>query len=180
MMAALKSKGCQIDFERNICCENCSSEVTGGYDTARNQIVVCHNRVYTKEMTGAVLAHEMIHMFDYCRAEMDFNNLEHIACSEIRAANLLHCSMISSLLIGSTSIVNIAQTHKDCVKAKAVSSILAIRKNFPIEKAMNIVDKVFDQCYNDLEPMGRRIRLNSDHVKWIYRERFLYDYDSFV
>lgn len=75
----------EIDMNRHICCENCGEQVTGGYDTTRNQIVVCHNRVYTKEMTAAVIGHELIHMFDYCRAKLDFNNLDHIACSEVNS-----------------------------------------------------------------------------------------------
>lgn len=70
-------------MKRHIVAENCTEEVTGGYDTVNNQIVVCHNRVYTEEMTQAVIAHEMIHMFDHCRAKFDFTNLEHIACSEV-------------------------------------------------------------------------------------------------
>ena len=26
----------------------------------------------------------MIHMFDFCRADVDFTNLEHLACTEVR------------------------------------------------------------------------------------------------
>ncbi|KAH7644835.1 mitochondrial inner membrane protease atp23 [Dermatophagoides farinae] len=180
LVSALRSKGCEIDMNRHICCENCGEQVTGGYDTTRNQIVVCHNRVYTKEMTAAVIGHELIHMFDYCRAKLDFNNLDHIACSEIRAANLVHCSMTSSFFSGTTGFNKIGASHRECVKAKALSSILAVRKGMPIEQAAQVVDRVFDRCYNDLEPIGRRIRLNSRHIKWAYRERFLYDYDSFT
>ena len=73
----------EIDVSRHIVCENCAEEVTGGYDTSKNQIIVCQNRVYTEEMTQAVIGHELIHMFDYCRAKMEFTNLEHIACSEV-------------------------------------------------------------------------------------------------
>ena len=68
---------------RHIVSEDCAEAVTGGYDTVNNQIIVCQNRVYTQEMTQGVIAHELIHMFDYCRAKLDFNNLEHIACSEV-------------------------------------------------------------------------------------------------
>ena len=39
-----------------------------------------------------------MHMFDYCRAELDFKNLEHLACTEIRAASLFHCSLRESLI----------------------------------------------------------------------------------
>lgn len=34
------------------------------------------------------LTHELVHTLDYCRAEIDWTNLLHLACTEIRAANL--------------------------------------------------------------------------------------------
>jgi len=34
-----------------------------------------------------VLSHEMIHMFDFCRADVDFTNLEHLACTEVQLTN---------------------------------------------------------------------------------------------
>lgn len=72
-----------VDIEKHISCENCKEGITGGYDTVRNQIVICHNQVYTQDMNQAVITHELIHMFDYCRAKVDFTNLEHVACSEV-------------------------------------------------------------------------------------------------
>jgi inner membrane protease ATP23 len=34
------------------------------------------------------LTHELVHTLDYCRAEIDWDNLDHLACTEVRAANL--------------------------------------------------------------------------------------------
>lgn len=34
------------------------------------------------------LTHELVHSYDHCRAHVDWNDLTHLACSEIRAANL--------------------------------------------------------------------------------------------
>lgn len=34
------------------------------------------------------LTHELVHSYDHCRAHVDWNDLKHLACSEIRAANL--------------------------------------------------------------------------------------------
>jgi len=48
-------------------------------------------------MVQGVLTHEMIHMFDACRHEMDFKDMHHLACTEIRAANLTHCSFMSAM-----------------------------------------------------------------------------------
>lgn len=42
-----------------------------------------------------------------------------------------------------------------CVKNKALQSILLVRDVSKLE-AMTVVDEVFDKCYNDTEPLGRR------------------------
>lgn len=49
-------------------------------------------------------------------------------------------------------------------------SVLAVR-NVSQEEAMSAVDSVFEKCYNDLEPIGRRIRRNSDHMEKAYYDR---------
>jgi inner membrane protease ATP23 len=176
MLSALKSAGCEIDYRRHFSCEMCGPEVTGGYDPALNQVVICYNRATYSGIVQGVVAHELLHMFDFCRSNLDFNNLEHIACTEIRAANLMHCSFLSSLFQGSSSPFHIRQSHRDCVKAKAMASIVAVRPQMEREKAWKIVDKVFDKCYNDLEPVGRRLRRTSDEMEYAYRERFHYGY----
>lgn len=112
----------------------------------------------------------------------------------------MHCSMMSSLLHGTTSPFNIKKSHsvcdsdsvcvicapnllnlwftsQNCVKSKAVASIKAVRSDLSYEELWAIVDKVFDKCYNDLEPVGRRLRRASNHMEWAYRERYHYNYD---
>jgi len=176
MMAALKSSGCPIDIRRHISCEVCDPSVTGGYDPELNQIVVCQNMCKSEGLIQGVLSHEMVHMFDFCRNELDFKNTEHLACTEIRAANLTHCSFMSSMVQADSSLTNIKQTHQECVKTKAVYSVLAVRK-ITQEEARAVVDKVFDKCYADLEPIGRRIRRNSRDMQKAYIEGPMYGYD---
>lgn len=47
------------------------------------QVVICQNNTRALGRCCAALAHEMTHMFDYCRAKLDFTNLEHVACTEV-------------------------------------------------------------------------------------------------
>jgi inner membrane protease ATP23 len=169
MMGALKSSGCEIDIRRHISCEVCDTSVSGGYDPLMNQVVVCQNIAQNEGMVQGVLAHEMIHMFDYCRNELDFKNIDHLACTEIRAANLTHCSFMSSWSQGDSSPFNIKETHQNCVKTKALASVLAVRK-VSTEEAIQAVERVFPKCYNDLEPIGRRLRRNSTDMHRAYRE----------
>ncbi|XP_011882765.1 PREDICTED: mitochondrial inner membrane protease ATP23 homolog [Vollenhovia emeryi] len=176
MLGALKGSGCEIDIRRHISCEVCNPIATGGYDSEFNQIVVCQNSATSENMVRGVLLHEMIHMFDYCRNELDVKNIEHLACTEIRAANLAHCSFMSSLFQGDSSFFNIKETHQACVKHKARLSVMAVHK-VSAEVANAAIEKVFTKCYNDLEPVGRRLRRNSFDMPRAYAEGHLYGYD---
>lgn len=176
MMAALKSSGCPIDIRRHISCEYCDPSVSGGYDPKMHQIVVCQNMTRREGMVQGVLSHEMIHMFDYCNNKLDFKNLEHLACTEIRAANLTHCSFASAWLQGDASPFNIKQQHRECVKSKAMASIMAVR-DISAKEAMAAIERVFTKCYDDLEPVGRRIRRNSYDMQKAYMEASLYGYE---
>ncbi|KAF8792632.1 mitochondrial inner membrane protease ATP23 homolog [Argiope bruennichi] len=175
MMDALKSAGCGIDLNRHISCEPCSKVVTGGYDAEMNQIVVCQNTATSKAAVHGALAHEMVHMFDFCRAHVDFTNVDHLLCTEIRAANLMHCSFLSAMVMGTASLIRIKKQHQECVKRKALASVVAVR-DLTEEEAKAAMNRVFTKCYNDLEPLGRRLRRNSNDIARIYRERYLYGY----
>lgn len=176
MMGALRSSGCAIDIRRHISCEECSPTVSGGYDPGLNQIVVCHNVATSEGLVQGVLTHEMIHMFDYCRNKLDFKNVDHLACTEIRAANLTHCSFMSALLQGDVSLFDIKESHQLCVKNKALASILAVRSISKLE-AIEAVERVFPRCYSDLEPIGRRLRRGSEDIFKAYAEGPYYGYD---
>ena len=115
-------------------------------------------------------------MYDLCRAKLDWNNAEHVACTEIRAANLFHCSVASGVYAGSVNPFNLKKAHADCVKQKAVASVIATRPQLTKAEAWAVTEKVFDKCYNDLEPIGRRMRSGSTDGYRAYRERFLYGY----
>ncbi|XP_076244944.1 mitochondrial inner membrane protease ATP23 homolog [Calliopsis andreniformis] len=177
MMAALKSAGCEIDIRRHISCEVCDTIVVGGYDPQLNQIVVCQNSARSKGMIQGLLTHEMIHMFDYCYNKLNFNNIDHLACTEIRAANLCHCSFLGAWTQGLASPFNVKEAHQNCVKDKAIKSILAVR-NVSEDQAREAVLRVFEKCYNDLEPIGRRIRRNSHDIDKAYLEAPLYGYSG--
>lgn len=177
MMGALKSSGCAIDIRRHISCEECKPTVSGGYDPGLNQIVICQNVVSSKGIIQGILTHEMIHMFDYCRNKLDFTNIDHLACTEIRAANLTHCSYLSALMNGDIPFGSVKEMHQICVKNKALASILAVRENVSKEEAIAAVQRVFSKCYSDLEPIGRRLRRGSEDMFKAYAEASYYGYD---
>lgn len=66
-------------------------------------------------------------------------------------------------------------SFQECVKRKAVTSIVAVR-NVSLEEASQAVDRVFSKCYADLEPIGRRVKGGSGDSSRAYAEGFLYGY----
>lgn len=175
LYSALKKNGCPFKLSRHVSCEPCLPVVNGGYDPQSNQVVICENNATSKPMCCSVLAHEMIHAFDFCRAKLDFKNIEHVACTEVRAAALMHCSFKTALAQSLASPIHVKQRHRDCVKVKALSSVVAVR-NVSVEEATAVVEKVFDKCYADLEPFGRISRQYSTEPWRAYAEASLYGY----
>ncbi|KAK3780846.1 hypothetical protein RRG08_059489 [Elysia crispata] len=177
MVGALSSHGCPVDMKRHISCEPCLAKVSGGFDPKTMQVVLCQNNIQNKDVCCNVLAHELLHAFDFCRAKVDFENLRHLACTEIRAANMNHCSLAAAYAIGEASLFGVKQRHELCVKNKALQSVLLVR-NVSKEEAMIAVDEVFDRCYRDTEPYGRRCFKSMPRAKRALDEaRNYYDFD---
>ncbi|XP_053572721.1 mitochondrial inner membrane protease ATP23 homolog isoform X2 [Bombina bombina] len=125
LLDAMKQSGCTVYKDRHFSCEECDGSVSGGFDAATSEIVLCQNNIRQQSHMNRVVTHELIHAFDHCRAHVDwFNNVKHLACSEV------------------------------CVRDRALRSILAVRK-VSREDAEKAVDEVFDSCFNDHEPFGR-------------------------
>lgn len=62
------------------------------------------------------------------------------------------------------------------MKHKATVSVLAVR-DVTYEEAKEAVNKVFDRCYSDLEPIGRRVKGRKIDFELAYAEAFLMGYD---
>jgi len=176
MLAALAASGCPLDISKQISCEMCqkgeSLAHAGGYDEKYNQIFICSNN--TKEgQVHALLARNLFHLFDRCVNKVDFNNPEHLACTEIRKANLAGCTFGANIWQKGANF-GVKKEHANCVKLVAVESLVQTRF-MDWDLAKLAVDKVFDKCYNDLEPIGRRSR-NKDDILRAHDEKFLFGY----
>ena len=66
------------------------------------------------------------------------------------------------------------KAHADCVKNTAVDYL--VKTKFVKEGiAKAAVNKVFDKCYNDLEPIGRRC-MDQNDIKQANSEKYLFGY----
>jgi len=177
MMSALKSIGCPLDISKQISCEMCERGTSlshyGGYDEKYNQMFICANNCKSAGETHGLLLWNLIYMFDRCSSKYDFNNPDHLACTEIRKANLANCNFRDFLETDGASF-GIKKKHAECVKLRALQSLTQTRF-VPLELAKQSIEKVFDRCYKDLEPIGRRCR-NVDDMYTANEEKFLYGY----
>ena len=74
---------------------SCPEDMAGGFipsepgsASSDSIILICSNRILSKQHLEDTLAHEMIHWWDHCRFNVNWDDLRHHACSEIRAASL--------------------------------------------------------------------------------------------
>ncbi len=147
IVSSMNELGCPMikdDLARRFACEKCdNSALNAGIDVRYNQIVMCSNREWTKDAFESTLLHELVHLYDRCRSHVDFESrVAHLACAEIRAANLVDCADVAFA------------SRETCVKRRAIASIAAVKSMDKMQIAQ-VVDEVFSKCYNDLEPIGR-------------------------
>lgn len=74
MLTAMDRAGCSVIPNRHFTCEACfgGGNVLGAYDRVQNQIVICSNRCTDRSQVQRILFHELIHMYDFCSAKVDF------------------------------------------------------------------------------------------------------------
>lgn len=139
-----------VDFNSNsIHCFPCSSKRGGGFSPDTG-ILLCSNRIFSYEHMENTLAHELLHSWDHHRFNVDWNNLRHHACSEIRAANLSgDCRFFKELKRGN---MGFNKHHQECVRRRAILSVAANFNCKSTQQAELVVDQVFSSCFNDTRP----------------------------
>lgn len=187
LLSALETAGCPFEPSRHLRMLELGEKAkshSSFYDPAHQQVIIntAESGVRGQPLI-LTLAHELVHLLDQCRAETDFSDLRHLACTEIRAANLLGCAPSTALIGGgSTGAVKPSHhqnSHANCVRTQALREMEAVRPGVEREKLIKVIEAVFPQCYGDLEPFGRRLRpaeTDSLHPKLAYYQRKNYGY----
>eukprot|EP00980_Cylindrotheca_fusiformis_P010855 scaffold2462_cov127-Cylindrotheca_fusiformis.AAC.12 len=117
------------------------------------EIYLCQEHVTGAKHASSILAHELIHAIDMCRAKMDpLHNCMHLACTEIRAENLSgECNMNWEFMRG--KLDSWFGHGQQCVRRRAIDSVSA-NPNCT-QKAELYVDAAMKRCYNDTFPFER-------------------------
>jgi len=150
MTKALLKSGCPVG-DSFFSCRPCEGMIGGYFDFDQKQVVLCENKIINYSHVVRSLTHELIHAYDYCRADVTFENCRHHACTEIRAANLSgDCHMWNEW---KRTYLRWAKQHPECVKRRALLSI-QMNPNCSGGAGQAAIDEVWESCYNDLEPFG--------------------------
>ncbi|KAI6654277.1 Mitochondrial inner membrane protease ATP23-like [Oopsacas minuta] len=151
MLISMHEAGFPVKISRDFACEPCSPRVAGGFDPRRQQIVLCENNIYSQIHMNEVLTHELVHSFDDKSVNLDWHDLKHLACTEVRAANLSgECSFSKENFIRFN--FGFKSHNRECVKHRAAQSISTVKEGVSYDQAREIIDSVFDQCYSYTRP----------------------------
>ena len=78
-----KETGVAVSPTENILCLPCDKSRAGGFTPAVGAIVLCQGNFWGKKHMEHTLTHELVHMYDHCKFDVDWSNLRHHACSEV-------------------------------------------------------------------------------------------------
>ncbi|KAF9055724.1 peptidase M76 family-domain-containing protein [Panaeolus papilionaceus] len=149
MLKNLKASGCEVPAS-NILCAPCDKTMAGGFVPEPGAVILCGGHFMNQQHMESTITHELMHMYDHCRFKVDWNNLRHHACSEIRANNLSgDCRYTRELRRG---FVTFSKQHQACVRRRAVESVTANPACPNPEAAERAVNEVWESCFNDTRP----------------------------
>lgn len=176
---SLDELGCSFSWSEMIECEPCTELCHAMFQgnekglkegDYKPKLTVCENYMISKSYTTRAIAHELIHAYDQCRAKLDFKNIDHLACTEIRAAALSgDCDIAAEFDRGNFKLKG---QHQACVKRRAIAAIttgvqdqdkkmegkenkkkLLVQRPVVDEVAATLaVEKVWSECYKDTNP----------------------------
>ncbi|KAI0433996.1 peptidase M76 family-domain-containing protein [Xylaria sp. FL1042] len=152
----------------NVVCARCPARLTedgqvhrqsGGFDP-RSGILICANEIRSQSHLEDTLAHEMVHAWDHLRWKVDWagdKNLKQAACTEIRASMLSgECRWTKEALTRGNW--TLTQQFQDCVRKRAVQSLLARPRCKDDVQAVKVVNQVWDSCFSDTRPFDEVYR----------------------
>lgn len=137
--------------ESKIICDVCPDWKSGGFHPDYG-ILICQNRLRDKWHLEDTLSHELVHWYDNMKWQVDWLNLKHHACSEIRASTLSgECRFMQELKRRGPGF-EINRGHQNCVRRRAVLSVMGNPSCKDEKQAERVVEEVWESCFNDTRP----------------------------
>lgn len=150
LLQSLKNAGCPLRRSDIRCKPSGAFRIpkAGDFDP-REGITIYSSNLQASSQVVDTLCHELIHAFDYCRARVDPKNIQHVACTEIRAAALSgDCRWTREVMRGVLGWT-IRGKFEECIKRRAM---LAMQEQFGADETRAAVDRVYETCLSDTAP----------------------------
>jgi mitochondrial inner membrane protease ATP23 len=139
----------QLDSS-TIRCLRCPNNQSGGFSPLYG-ILLCQNHLRDRGHAEDTLAHELVHAYDHLRFNLEWDNLKHFACTEIRASTLSgECRPWREWWVRGQW--KVTRHMQECVRRRAAISVSGHPKCRDLQHARELVDSVFDSCYMDTRP----------------------------
>ncbi|KAI5796649.1 peptidase M76 family-domain-containing protein [Geopyxis carbonaria] len=155
MLDEIRKAGGSLN-ENNIQCLPCDSMQSGGF-SPRYGVLLCQNHLRDRGHTEDTLAHELVHVYDHLKFDIDWQDLKHHACSEIRASSLSgECRWTRELF--TRGVWDFTRQHQACVRRRAALSVRNHPKCKDDAHAARVVNSVFKSCFADTQPFDEIYR----------------------
>jgi inner membrane protease ATP23 len=167
---------------KNVRCRRCPTRRTedggfvrqGGGFSPDHGILICANEMRDRKHLEDTLAHEMVHAWDHLRWKVDWADLRHAACTEVWPLQNWYEKMVlmgiqirASSLSGECRFMRefwtrnnwkLTQQHQNCVRTRAVKSVMARPACKDDVQAVKVVNEVWDSCFSDTRPFDEIYR----------------------
>jgi inner membrane protease ATP23 len=167
---------------KNVRCRRCPTRRTeeggfvrqGGGFSPDHGILICANEMRDRKHLEDTLAHEMVHAWDHLRWKVDWADLRHAACTEVWLLQnwyermvLMGIQIRASSLSGECRFMRefwtrnnwkLTQQHQNCVRTRAVKSVMARPACKDDVQAVKVVNEVWDSCFSDTRPFDEIYR----------------------
>eukprot|EP00747_Dinoflagellata_sp_TGD_P185667 gnl/TRDRNA2_/TRDRNA2_42319_c0_seq1.p1 gnl/TRDRNA2_/TRDRNA2_42319_c0~~gnl/TRDRNA2_/TRDRNA2_42319_c0_seq1.p1 ORF type:complete len:224 (+),score=21.39 gnl/TRDRNA2_/TRDRNA2_42319_c0_seq1:107-778(+) len=146
----------------DLVCVRCPTDVRhrAGYSPKHNRVWMCANHLWNPFEFRRVLAHELVHAFDFARARVDPSNCVHVACTELRAWNLSgECDLWTRWFdfLGEDMI----NRKQRCIRDQALASLTENERCRDPLVARAALDEAFEPCFRDHWPFTTKPDLDT-------------------
>lgn len=130
----------------------------GAYDAVGKRVVMnpsVPDRYLNQHQFSRGIAHELIHAYDDCRVDMKQDNPRHMACTEIRAANLSgDCDYSDEIKRSGFLRFELGGLQQKCVKKRTLQSLKMHQACVGMTPAQieGVIEDVWEPCYKDTAP----------------------------
>ena len=137
------------------CVHSPDSQSTVIFDPVRNQIRIDPGYFMTPFSFRRSLARSLVYAFDKARAEIDYENIDHLSCSTIRGVNISgECDLWTKWMdyIGEDPMgMKMYSMKQRCVRKKVLENI-SMHSDRSGSEITAAIERVWNRCFRDHWP----------------------------